>query len=197
MAKTVWEEIQLEALDMSLGLACSADRLPGEFMRHQHLLRLMTCLAVAVPGAALSSAVVPGEVSAAVAPLTVTCTTLSGNGVTQTLSHCTGTGAVADEAGAAPARGTSNLTTRTITWSNGKRAQEDYKYKNLTGKADTCAVKAKYTKEYLVNEWGYVAYNGTTAKGMAGGTIRAMVCVYRSSAAPHSVVVVNQGKIKI
>ena len=48
-----------------------------------------------------------------------------------------------------------------------------------------------------MDEWGYVAYDGTTAKGMVDGSIRAYVCVYKLTAAPHTVFVVNLGKIKI
>jgi hypothetical protein len=166
-------------------------------MRHQLLLRLLTCLAVAVPALFLSASVAPGAVGAAAAPLTVTCTTLSGNGVTQMLSHCTGSAAVVDQAGKSPAHGTNNLNTRTITWSNGRRTAETYTYTPLVGAADTCPARTKYTKQYLVNEKGWVAFNGTTAKGMVSGVVKARVCVYHLTAYPHNTIVVNQGKITI
>ena len=46
-----------------------------------------------------------------------------------------------------------------------------------------------------MTEIGYVGSFGTTTKGMVGGVIRATVCVYKLTADPNIVVVVNSGKV--
>ncbi len=168
-------------------------------MAHHLPLRLMICAALAA-SASLTAVIAPGgAATAATVPLTVTCTTLSGGESTQRLSGCTGNGAIAADAGAAPAHGTSVVATMTVTWSNKLKTAEKYLYKDLVGKADTCKAKAKYTKKYLVTEHGTVApaVEGTTTKGMIGGAIRANVCVYKLAVKPYTIVVVNQGKITI
>jgi hypothetical protein len=164
-------------------------------MVHHLPLRLLVCAALA--GSASLGAVIGagGTASGATAPLTVTCTSLWGNGVKQTLSGCTGTGAITADAGKSPARGTSMLSTTMITWSNGKRTHENYTY--VPSKQNTCAAKAKYTKVELVIEQGRVGPVGTTTKGMVNGAIRARVCVYDLTANRSTVFVVNQGKITI
>jgi hypothetical protein len=160
-------------------------------------LRLMICAALAA-SASLTAVIAPGgTATAATVPLTVTCTTLSGGESIQRLSGCTGNGAITADAGKSPARGTSVLSTMMITWSNGKRTHENYTYSVRTMSKDTCAARAKYSKVELVTEQGKVGPVGTTTKGMIDGPIRANVCVYRLTAAPHTIVVVNQGKITI
>ncbi len=166
-------------------------------MRHQLLLRLLISIGLVASATSLSAAYLPATAATAASPLTVTCTTLTGGDSTQKLSHCTGTGAVASEAGASPAHGTSVLSTMTITWSNGKRTKEHYTYVTVPGPGDNCAARTNYSKDYLVTEVGWVASSGTTAKGMVGGVIRATVCVYKLTAAPHTVLIVNRGKITI
>ena len=159
----------------------------------------MICAALAA-SASLTAVIEPGSTAtAATVPLTVTCTTLSGGESTQRLSGCTGSGAIAADAGAAPAHGTSVVATMTITWSNKLKTAEKYLYKDLIGTADTCKAKAKYTKDVPGHRarHGGPAVAGTTTKGMIGGVIRANVCVYKLTAAPHTIVVVNQGKITI
>ena len=91
-------------------------------------------------------------------PLTVTCTTLSGGEVDPEAVplHGHGSDRLA-EAGESPRPRDVRLATRTVTWSNGKRTNETFTYKVTSGTADTCAAKAKYTKDYLVTEQGYVA----------------------------------------
>ena len=156
----------------------------------------MICAALAV-SASLGAVIAPGgTATATTVPLTVTCTTLSGNGLSK-LSGCTGSGAITADAGTAPAHGNSVLSTMMITWSNGKRTHENYTYSVRTLSKDTCAAKAKYSKVELVTEQGKVGPVGTTTKGMIDGAIRANVCVYRLTAKPYTIVVVNQGKITI
>ena len=156
-------------------------------------------LGVALAGSACLVAVAAtgGMASGATTPLQVTCTSLSGGEVSQTLSGCTGRGAIAADAGAAPAHGTSVVAHQVITWSNGRTTAENYVWKDHFGTADTCIARAKYTKDYLVTEQGKVAAAGTTTQGMIGGVIKANVCVYKRTVAPHTIIVVNQGKITI
>jgi hypothetical protein len=181
----------------SIGGSAPTGFLGGDIMVHHLPLRLLVCAALA--GSASLGAVIGAAdtASGATAPLTVTCTTLWGNGVKQTLSGCTGTGAITADAGKSPTRGSSLLSTMMITWSNGKRTHENYTYSVRTATKDTCAAKAKYTKVELVTEQGRVGPVGTTTKGMVNGAIRANVCVYKLTAAPHTITVVNQGKITI
>jgi len=164
-----------------------------------HRLPLPIILAAVVAGSAwlAASAVPVATASAATAPLTVTCTTLSGTDAKQLLSGCTGKGAIADDAGGPPAHGVSVLAKMTIRWSDGRTTVENYTYTDHPGPADTCAPRARYTKQYLVTEQGRVAAVGTTTKGMVGGPIRASVCVYHLTGSPSVIMVVNQGKITI
>ena len=157
----------------------------------------MICTALAASASLGTLIAAGGTASGATAPLTVTCTHLSGNGVKQALSGCTGNGAITADAGKSPARGTSVLSTMMITWSNGKRTHENYTYSVRTLDRDTCAAKAKYSKVELVTEQGKVGPVGTTTKGMIDGAIRANVCVYKLTVKPYTIVLVNQGKITI
>ena len=167
-------------------------------MRHQLLLRLVIGTALAGSWVYLGAGYLPaGTADASTSPLTVTCTTLSGNGVSQRLSGCRGSGAIAVDAGAAPAHGLAVVATKTIFWSNGKHTVEMIKYKDVSGSADSCASRAKYSKDYLASGVGYVESLGTTTKGMVGGVIRASLCVYTSTADPQTTWVVNRGKITI
>jgi hypothetical protein len=167
-------------------------------MRHQPFLRLLVGSALLASAVSLSAASLPAVAATIPAvPLTVTCTTLTGGAATQELSHCTGSGAVVSQIGKSPAHGKSDLATSTVTWSNGKRTKETFTYATVAGPANNCAVRANYTKDYLVTEQGYVADSGTTAKGLVGGAIRATVCVYKLTAAPHTIFMINRGKIKI
>jgi hypothetical protein len=166
-------------------------------MRHRLLFRLMTCTALTVSAAFMSASLIPGGATAAELPLTVTCTALSGSGASQLLSHCTGTGAVAHEAGASPTHGTFVMSTWSITWADGRRSSLVPDYKVLRGSGNTCTTRPKYSKERMVIEAGYVRSLGTSTVGMIGGTIKATLCIYSLTASPHTVAVVSQGKIKI
>jgi hypothetical protein len=166
-------------------------------MRHQLLFRLLACTALALSAGSVTAAVIPDGATATVLPLTVTCSTLSGNDAREILSHCTGSGAVAKEAGKSPTHGTFVMSAWTITWADGKQSRVSYDYKLHTGAGDTCTTKAGYSKERMVTETGQVGYLGTSTVGMINGTIKATVCVYEMSASPHTIRVVNQGNIKI
>lgn len=153
--------------------------------------------ALAVSAASISAAVIPGGATAAELPLTVTCSTLSGGATSQMLSHCTGSGAVAHEAGASPTHGTFVMSTWAINWADGKRSSLIPDYKLHQGSSDTSATRQGYSKERMVTEAGYVRSLGTSTIGMIGGTIKATLCIYSLTASPHTIAVVNQGKIKI
>ncbi len=157
----------------------------------------MVCTALAVSAGAVTAAVNTGGVAAASAPLTVTCATLSGSESTALLSHCTGSGAVAGEAGKSPAHGKFVMSTWTISWSDGKQSRVLYTYTLHQGAGDTCAARAGFLKERMVTEVGHVAYLGTSTVGMIGGTIKATLCIYESTASSHTITVVNRGSVKI
>jgi len=158
-------------------------------MRIKHSARLLICAALA-GSASLAAVVVPGGIASAT-PLTVTCTHYSGSSASQAISGCTGTGAIAADAGVAPAHGTSVVSTKTITWSNGKTMKEQYSYVLHTGAANTCPVVALKTKVDLVTETGSVIAGGT-ATGMVGGALSGTICVYKLTAAPHTISINNK-----
>ena len=60
----------------------------------------------------LAAAAIPVGVASATTPLKVTCTSLTGSATSQCLTHCTGTGAIAADAGASPAHGTNVVSTQ-------------------------------------------------------------------------------------
>ena len=158
--------------------------------------RLLVCTAVA-GSAALAAGAIPGGIAGAVTPLTVTCTTLSGNASTQNISGCTGTGAISADAGTPPAHGVSTVSTKTIKWSNGKTSVSKVTY---TPASDaTCPTVAKYTKFLLENAKGTVNTGsaGGTAVGMRGGAWKATICAYKQTAAPHAILVKNKGPVHI
>jgi len=144
----------------------------------------------------LAAGAIPGGIAGA-APLTLTCTSLSGSATSQTLSGCTGTGAIAADAGTPPAHGVSIVSTKTITWSNGKTTKSTVTY---TPASDaTCPTVAKYTKFLLENAKGSVNTGtaGGTAVGMRGGAWKATICAYKLTAAPHTILVKNKGAVTL
>jgi hypothetical protein len=149
-------------------------------MRRHLPIRLLVCAALA-GSASLAAVAIPGGVATA-SPLTVTCTSLTGSASTQTVSGCTGTGAIAADAGTPPAHGSSVASTKTITWSNHKTDK-------------TCPKVAKYTVTLLENATGKVT--GGTATGMVGGAFSGTICVYKLTAAPHTIMVKNKGSFKV
>jgi len=158
--------------------------------------RLLLCAALA-GSASLAAVVVPGGIASAT-PLIVTCTTFTGNATSQAISGCTGGGATSANAGTAPAHGTSLVSTKTITWSNGKKTHETYTYTTHSGTANTCLPKTGYTKLYLVVEAGKVLATGTTTLGMVGGAIKGDSCVYsKKVGTTTTILVVNKGPYQI
>ena len=123
----------------------------------------------------------------------MTCTSLSGSATSQTISGCTGTGANAANAGVAPAHGTSVASTKTITWSNHKTTKTTYTYKAASDAS--CPTVAKYSKDLLENATGKVVSG--SAAGMVGGAFKGTVCIYKLTAAPHTLIVRNKGSFKV
>lgn len=160
-------------------------------MRRHLPIRLLVCATLA-GSASLATVAIPGGVATA-SPLTVTCTSLTGSASTQTVSGCTGTGAIAADAGTPPAHGSSVASTKTITWSNHKTTKTTYTYK--AGSDKTCPKVAKYTVTLLENATGKVT--GGTATGMVGGAFSGTICVYKLTAAPHTIMVKNKGSFKV
>jgi hypothetical protein len=160
-------------------------------MRHQRTIRLMVCAALA-GSASLAAVAIPGGIATA-SPLTVSCTNLSGSATSQTISGCTGTGAVAADAGVPPAHGTSVVSTKTVTWSNHKTSKETYTYKSSS--TANCPAVPKYTKDLRETASGKVT--GGSATGMVGGAVSGTVCIYKLTAAPHTLIVKNVGPFKL
>jgi len=165
-------------------------------MRTKLSVRLLVCAALA-SSASLAAVVVPGGIASA-APLTVSCTGFTGNATSQALSGCTGGGATSANAGTPPAHGTSLVSTKTITWSNGKKTHETYTYVTKTGTANTCAPKTGWTKTALIIKSGKVLAAGTTTLGMIGGAIKGDSCVYsKKVGTTTTILVVNKGPYQI
>ena len=136
-------------------------------MHRQLPLRLLVCAAALVGSASAAAIVVPGGMAGAAA-LKVTCTGLTGDATSQTLSGCTGSGA-----SVTGSTGSSDVSTSTITWSTGATSVENYTYTGLTGKKDKCVTPAGYTAVEEVKEKGSVT--GGTA--LVGSKIKGTVCV--------------------
>jgi hypothetical protein len=149
--------------------------------------RLLVCAAMA-GSASLAVVAIPGVAGAA--PLTVSCTTLSGSATSQAVSGCTGSGAIAADAGTPPAHGTSVASTKTITWSNGKTSKTTYTY--TAGSDASCPAVKGYTKDLLENAKGTVT--GGTATGLVKGAFKATICVYKKGS---TLLVKNKGPVTI
>ncbi len=163
-------------------------------MRRHASIRLLVCAAMAasasIAGVALSSGV------ASATPLTVTCTHLTGGITSQTLTGCTGSGAIAADAGVAPAHGTNVVSTKTVTWGSGKTSKTTYTYASVT---NNCAALTGYTKVAKYHESGHVNTGtaGGTAIGMRGGVFAGYACVYKHTVAPNTIKVVNMGNFTV
>lgn len=153
---------------------------------------LLVCAAVA-GSAALVAGAIPGSVAGAVTPKSVTCTTLTGSATIQTISGCTGTGAIAADVGTPPAHGVSTVATNTIKWSNGKTTVS--KVTHTAGSDATCPTVPKYTKFILETAKGTI--KSGTAAGMIGSTFKATICAYKLTAAPHTILAKNKGTFTI
>jgi hypothetical protein len=156
--------------------------------------RLLLCAALA-GSASLVAVVVPGGIASA-APLTVTCTHLTGTISSQSLTGCTGGGAIAADAGVSPAHGTNVVATKTVTWGSGKTSKTTYTYTSVT---DNCVAPAGYTKDLKEHETGHVnaGVAGGTAVGMRGGVFSGYACVFKLTAAPHTLKIVNMGNFTV
>lgn len=157
-------------------------------MRTKLSARLLVC-AVLAGSASLAAVVVPGGIASAI-PLTVSCTHLTGTITSQALSGCTGGGAIAADAGVAPAHGTNVVSTNTVTWGSGKTSKTTYTYTSVT---NNCPALTGYTKDLKEHETGHVNTGtaGGTAIGMRGGAFAGYACVYAKVAAPHTPKIVN------
>jgi len=164
----------------------------GASMRRHATSRLLVCAAMA--GSAFAAIAVPGAIAGA-APLTLTCTTLTGNAVSQTVSGCTGTGAIAADAGTPPAHGVQTTSTKTVKWSNGKTSIIKYTYGTVTPNA--CPAVTAYTKFLEVTEKAGSTVSGGTATGLKGGAVSGKVCIYKKTATPTVELVKNLGVLKI
>jgi len=141
----------------------------------------------------LAAAAIPGGIAAA-SPLSVTCTTLTGSASSQTISGCTGTGAISADAGTPPAHGTSAVSTKTITWSNHKTTKESYSY--TSSSTSSCATVSGYTKDLreTIKTGSKVVASTNDAAGMVGGALTGTFCVYKKGS---TILVKNQGTFKI
>ncbi len=168
-------------------------------MRHQvvRLVILTALLGVGATATFDSPGSIAGASTSVAGPLTVTCASLRGGETSQTISGCTGSGAIADDAGSAPAHGKSVSSTQVVTWSNGKISRLNYTWVDRTGQANTCPARNDYSREQQTIEKGKVITPGSTTKAMIGGVVEATLCVYRMAQSPHTVLVVNQGKVSI
>ena len=112
------------------------------------------------------------------------------------MTHCTGTGAIAADAGASPAHGTNVVSTKTITWGSGKTSKTTYTYTSVT---NNCPALTGYTKAGKYHESGHVNTGtaGGTAVGMRGGTFTGYACAYTKTAAPHNLIVKNMGNFTV
>jgi hypothetical protein len=144
--------------------------------------------------AAFAALAVPGSIAAAV-PQTLTCTGLTGNAASQTISGCSGTGANLLNAGLAPAHGVQVTKTKTITWSTKKTSVITYTYGTVTPNA--CVAPAGYTKVLEVQEKAGSKVSGGTALGLVGGAVSGKVCIFKQTAHPTVELVKNLGPLKI
>jgi hypothetical protein len=149
----------------------------------RHSVRLLACGAL-VGGASLAMAL-PGGIALAKAPkpVTGTCTGLSGNATTQTLSGCTDP---ADTAGGGTSTttsesvsGTTVTGTDSVTWNSSKTSLESFKGKLESGKKDKCTAPAGDSNVYEVKEKGKVT--GGTATDLINGKTKGTVCVYSTA----------------
>jgi hypothetical protein len=159
---------------------------------------LLAAVICAVPGVAIAlpGGIAGAELSSPVV-LTVTCSSLRGGEINQIISGCTGSGAIASEAGAPPAHGSEVASTQVINWSNNKISRLKYTWTDRTGQNNTCPSRSGYTRDQQTIQKGAVITPGSTTKGLIGSAVRATLCVYKLAQAPHTILVINQGKISI
>lgn len=160
----------------------------------QRSIRLMLCAAL-VGSASLAAVIIPGSVSSA-SPLTLSCTSFTGNATTQSLSGCTGTGATAANAGTPPAKGTESASTKLITWTSTHKTTNMSGVKYASGSKANCPALAKYAAADYEKVSGTIK-SGGTALGLVGGTVSGVICAYTLVAAPHTLILKNVGVFKL
>lgn len=141
--------------------------------------------------AAFAALAIPGAIAAAT-PLTVTCTHLSGNTTTVSISGCSGPGVTAPNN--ATATGKLTVSTDTIKWTNGKKSIITYKYGTVT--PDACVAKTNYASTEI-KELAGTKISGGTALKLVGGAGSGKVCLYTSTLSPPAPAMeVNLGNVK-
>jgi hypothetical protein len=170
----------------------------------RHLpIRLLVCAAMA--GTASLTAVAGFGSTAGAAPaLILTCTTTTGNSTTQNISGCSGTAAIAADAGPKPTTGksvvegavpkSSGSVYSYDTFKSGKTALASIK-ESLKTKPPTSDCAATHSGTGVQKIFAYVTYTGTvlksaviskktytsSASGMVGGVVKGADCIYQSS----------------
>lgn len=134
---------------------------------------MLVCAAAVAGSASFAAAAIPGSFASAT-PLTLSCTSLSGNQSTQKISGCSGTGKT-ETGTSGTAKVASTDKSATITWATGKTSIESFTYKNVT--PNVCPAVTGYTKFLEVQETGSVT--GGTATGLKGGAVSGKVCIYK------------------
>ena len=164
--------------------------------------RLLVCAAM-VGTASLTAVAGFGSTAGAGTPLTLTCTTTTGNSTAQNVSGCSGTAAIAADAGPAPTTGhsvvegavpkSSGSVYSYDTFKSNKTALARIK-ETLNTKPTTAECAATHAGPGAQKIFGYVTYTGsvlksatinkkaytTTATGMVGGAAKGADCIYKS-----------------
>ena len=168
-------------------------------MRRHNAIRLVVCAALA-GSASLAAVAIPGGIASA-APLTLSCTTLTGvttataTSSTEHLSGCSGTAkTLTGTSGTAAVK--TNLSTKkgtaVVTWATHKTTDESYSFTELLGTSNKCPAKTGYSKFAEAKESGTVT--GGTATAMKGGAVTAIACAYGKSG---KVYIFNDGPVKV
>lgn len=170
----------------------------GTLVKRHMPIRLLVCTAL-IGSASLTAVAGFGGVAGA-SPLTLKCTTTTGSATTQNISGCTGTAAIAADAGPAPTTGKSVVEGAVPKASGSVYSYDTFKSKKtaltniketFNAKPPTSDCAAKHGTQTLD---GYVTYTGsviksakigtktftTTATGMIGGAAKGADCIYKS-----------------
>jgi hypothetical protein len=165
--------------------------------------RLLVCAAM-VGTASLTAVAGFGSTASAATPLTLTCTTTTGNSTAQNVSGCSGTAAIAADAGPAPTTGHSVVEGSVPKSSGSVYSYDTFKSKKtalasiketLNTKPTTSECAATHAGTGAQKIFGYVTYTGsvlksakvgsktytTTATGMVGGAAKGADCIYKAS----------------
>ena len=149
-----------------------------------HRFRLVACGALV--GAASLALFPSGVASAKTKPNKGTCTTLSGNATSQTMTGCTDT---VDTGGSGVSTtlhesisGSQVSGSDSVAWHSGLTSTESFSGTLKSGKADKCHPSAGQTNLYEVKEKGNVT--GGTAIHLVGGKTKGTVCVFTAESGP-------------